>query len=53
MEPKLIYNIRSIQYRMEGNEVAAMDISRIINRILYLVFHADSVRDAHAKFYYR
>ena len=37
---------------MEGNEVAAMDISRIINRILYLVFHADSVRDAHAKFYY-
>ena len=38
---------------MEGNEVAAMDISRIINRILYLVFHADSVRDAHAKFYDR
>ena len=29
---------------MEGNEVATMDISRIINRILYLVFHADSVR---------
>lgn len=30
-----------------------MDISRIINRILYLVFHAGSIRDAHAKFYYR
>ena len=50
MEPKFII---SEVFSTAWNEVAAMDISRIINRILYLVFHADSVRDAHAKFYYR
>ncbi len=38
---------------MEGNEVAAMDISRITNRILYLVFHASRVCHAYAKFYDR
>ena len=52
MEPKFIIS-EVFSTCMEGNEVATMDISRIINRILYLVFHADSVRDAHAKFYYR
>lgn len=52
MEHKFIISeVFSTAWKM--NEVATMDISRIINRILYLVFHADSVRDAHAKFYYR
>lgn len=44
----LNYNYRSISTAWKGTKSATMDISRIINRILYLVFHADSVRDAHA-----
>ena len=50
MKPKFI-NTQLFSTAWKGTKSAIYDISRIINRILYLVFHADSCsRVLHAKF---
>lgn len=52
MEPKFIIS-EVFSTAWKGTKSQLWILAGFINRILYLVFHADSVRYAHAKFYYR